>query len=391
MGSLRERPPGSGRWQLRAYAGRDVGRDIYVTRTFVGTERAARKELARLEVELEDRRAPRPGQGSVAELLEDWWMLKDWQSAGSRRQARSDLDRYLLPKLGPIHLARLDHDPIDRLYQSLLNGNGSITGRPLGRGTVRRLHATLHAALAWGVKKGRLGVNPAARATPPTPPPSAVRAPEPWEVRDLLAAAAPVEFAAFLRLAAATGRRRGDLLGLQVPDVHDNVVVFTRRAVLGDCRIVIEDLDKNRRATRLEIDDATAAVLRTHLTWMRERALALGTGLTRRAFVFSDAADGSVPWRPDSTSRKFRLLAGRVGLDDLTLHGLRHAHVTELLTAGIDVETVARRVGDDPRTIYRVYSHFRPAADRRAAHAWGELMGGDPGRVSTLREIVGEA
>src|SRR5262252_4629979 len=105
MASIRERPAGSGRWQLRVYAGRQDGRDVYVTRTFEGTERAARKAAARLETEYEDRRAPLPGQGTVAELLEAWWTTKDWQSAGSRRQARGDLDRYLLPELGPIHLA----------------------------------------------------------------------------------------------------------------------------------------------------------------------------------------------------------------------------------------------------------------------------------------------
>jgi hypothetical protein len=49
-GSMRERPSGSGRWQLRAYIDRDpfTGKQRSVTETFVGSERSAAKALASL-------------------------------------------------------------------------------------------------------------------------------------------------------------------------------------------------------------------------------------------------------------------------------------------------------------------------------------------------------
>lgn len=387
MGSYREKPPGSGRWQLRVYAGTTAGRRRYATRTVEGTERDARKALARLEVAVEDRRAPLPGQGTTGELLEAWLRGKPWRSSGSRRQAREDLERYLIPELGSVPLVKLDHHRIDALYAGLLDGTRSKSRRPLKPATVRRLHANLHMALSWGVTKGRLALNPASRATAPATPPTAVVAPERHEIRLLLDRAAPEGFATFLRIAAATGRRRGDILGLQIGDVvaDEGALVFARRAVVPDTgsRVIVEDLDKNRRSARLDVDPATMEAITAHLGRIKRRSLRLGVALGRRAYLFSNEIDASIPWRPDAVTRRFSDLAEACGLGDLTLHGLRHAHATELLVAGVDVETVARRIGDDPRTVYRVYSHFRPAADRRAAQVWGDLLG-DGGDVTDL-------
>lgn len=352
MGSLRERPPGSGHWELRVYPG--------ISRTFHGSERAAKRELARLEVEALDRRAPAAGQGTVGELLEQWWTMKPWRSQRSRLEARDQIDRYLGPVLGKIRLVRLSHVVIDDLYQGLLSGKLSKSGRPLAPGTVARIHATLHAALEWGVTKGKLGRNPATRATAPVDPPTKVRAPERAEVHALInAATSPFDF--FVMLAAGTGRRRGDLLALRVRDL--DVVAGT---------MSVEN-DKNGRSIKVSLGETLVLRAVRHLTELEMAAEFLGRPLKRSSFVFSD--DGGVTaWRPDSTTRKFRTLARQIGCPDLNLHGLRHFHATELLGAGVDVETVAYRLGDDPRTVLRTYSHFRPARDEAVARLWEKIM-----------------
>lgn len=376
MGTKRERPKGSGHWQLRVYAGREGGKDIPATETFIGTEREAAKALSRFEARVEARHNPAGARGTVGEILEDWWALKQWPKAGSKAKARSDLDCYLLPHLGTIRVARFDQRPIETLYRGLLDGRLAKRHRPLAPGSVARLHSTLHAALEWGVFRGRLGWNPAARVDAPNDPPTKVRAPEPDEVARLLAAAPP-DFAAFVRLAVGTGRRLGDLLGITLPQIRpaDRAIQFDQVVVRAGNRVLVEPFDKNGRAARVEVDDDTWAALVGQHRAMDDRAAAMGTRLARGAFLFSDDPEGRAPWRPDSTSRKFRTLAETLGIGH-TLHSLRHFHITELLTAGVDVETVAQRVGDDPRTIYKTYSHFRPRADRRAADAIGAVLAG---------------
>lgn len=354
MGSMRERAPGQ--WQLRVYA----GDHRYVSRTIAGTERQARTALARLEVDVAERQATAPGAGSFGDLAELWWSTKDWRSAQSRVRARDHLNGYLIPLLGSVPLVRLDHDAIDRLYQDLLAGRRTLRGRPLAPGTVARIHSTLHACLEWGVKKGKLGRNPAARASAPSDPPTSVVPPEREDVAALIKAAVP-PFDFFLALAAGTGRRRGDLLALRVRDLD------------LDAPSMSVARDKNGLSVKLAISKGLAVAAGDHLDTLAIQAGYLGTAYGPRSFVFSDDG-GRSAWRPDSTSRKFRILAGRLGLEEANLHGLRHFHITELLSVGVDVETVATRVGDDPRTIYKTYSHFRPARDAAVAELWDRLM-----------------
>jgi integrase len=58
--------------------------------------------------------------------------------------------------------------------------------------------------------------------------------PEPEEIPVILRGAKPDEFATFVRIALATGRRREDLLGLRLVDVKrdESALVFDERVVL---------------------------------------------------------------------------------------------------------------------------------------------------------------
>lgn len=389
MGSMIERPPGSRRWRLRVH----IGDRQYAQQTFVGSERDARKALARLEVDAQDKRAPRPSQDTVAMLLEDWWEQKAWKSVGGRRQAREDIDRYLIPHLGELKLARLEDRHIARLYRGL-QAHGpdclAVNGRPLAPATVRRLHNNLRSALTWGVRKGRLGRNPAVYVDVPATPPTNVRGPDTDELATLLAAAGagPADFAVFVRVAIATGRRREDILGITTADLRagEGAVVFERRVVLGGkgVGVVVEPLDKNGRAARVDVDAVTFDALTGLLADRRRRALTFGASWGKGSFLFSDDPTGSAPWRPDSASREFRLLRDRAGLPHVTLHGLRHAHVTELLENGMNVEAVALRVGDNPNTIFTTYAHARRTADKRAAAIMDRVLNGTSGRLVAI-------
>ncbi|MHB1716506.1 MAG: hypothetical protein ACYCV5_04125, partial [Acidimicrobiales bacterium] len=70
---MTERPKGSGTWRLRVYVGRDpdTDRPIQESRTFRGTETAARKELAKLVAAVEGR-VVEPNRATVGQLLDRW-------------------------------------------------------------------------------------------------------------------------------------------------------------------------------------------------------------------------------------------------------------------------------------------------------------------------------
>lgn len=149
--------------------------------------------------------------------------------------------------------------------------------------------------------------------------------------------------------------------------------------------VLIERLDKNQRSARVGIDRGTMDAIEGHVDFLAARAAAAGTKLRRDAFLFTDDLQGAAPWPPDSTTRKFARLMERLRMD-YTLHSLRHFHITELLSGGandgvpMSAEAVAARVGDDPRTIYKVYAHWRKDADQRAARHMEQFFAQGPSR-----------
>jgi len=92
---------------------------------------------------------------------------------------------------------------------------------------------------------------------------------------------------------------------------------------------------------------------------VEERCTALDITPPADAFVFSLAPDNSTYMRPNSVSERYSDLADRLGI--LTsLHKLRHYSATELIAAGVDVRTVAGRLGHGGggTTTLRVYAEW---------------------------------
>src|SRR5207248_5999057 len=86
---------------------------------------------------------------------------------------------------------------------------------------VLKVHSILRAALRQAVRWQMITDNPATHASPPRPVRPPVQAPTPDDVARLLAAAQAEdpEFALYLRLAAVTGARRGELCALRWDDI----------------------------------------------------------------------------------------------------------------------------------------------------------------------------
>ena len=76
--------------------------------------------------------------------------------------------------------------------------------------------------------------------------------------------------------------------------------------------------------------------------------------------------DGS-QWGPDYLSRVWWLAMAALELPRVGLHGLRHAHASALIAAGVDVLTISRRLGHaTPAFTLAVYGHLFENTDAAA-------------------------
>ena len=376
-GSMRQR--GENSWNLRVYAGRDAvtGRKVSVERTVRGNKREASKVLAAMVAEVDRRPITSAGKGTVAELCREWLDFATSSfSPKTVETTRMYIEDPIVPLLGSLQVAKLTPSDLDRFYRQLLEV-GRSRG-PYAPATIRRVHGIIRRALTQGVRWGWITHNPAIDASPPRVPMKELKPPNPDQVVRVFRLAEEVdpELATFIMLAASSGARRGELLALRWHDLDlSRGRLSIERGIVRVDGDLVEQGTKTHQSRRISLDAGTVSALRAHEDRMAERARAASTLITSESFVFSHAIDGSSPWHPDSTSRAFRNICKQAGVTGIRLHDLRHYVATRLLAAGVDVRTVAGRLGHrNPSTTLNVYSHFVPETDQEAAETLGRIF-----------------
>ena len=367
QGSLRQRSPGS--FELRVFIGVDptTKRRRYRSMTVRGSRAEAERELAVMVASVRAARAVGV-RSAVSELLEAWFAVAAGGWAPTTiRQTRSVLDRYLHPHLGALAVGDVTPATIDAVYAEL-RCRGGIGGRPLAPGTLARIHVVVRAAFAQAMRWGWIWDNPAEHAHRIVTATPELHPPTPEELRTLLdhVAERDPQLHVFLVLAAFTGARRAQLLGLRWHNVHLDAgrVSFCAGWVEGPHGPVLT-ATKTKRRHVVDLDPATCQVLADH---------AGQVGAEGGGFVFSDDS-GITAWKPNRVTKAFLRHRRNAGLRPFRLHDLRHFMATEMLHAGIPLVIVSRRL--DHRRVSTTLDKY--------AHA---VPGGDAQASATLRQIL---
>jgi integrase len=159
-----------------------------------------------------------------------------------------------------------------------------------------------------------------------------------------------------LWLTMVSGCRRGELCALRWRNIDfERSNLWLEKATIQSRSGIMEKDPKNGEGRRVSLDPHTLELLRKHRVDVTEQLFALGARLTDDAYVFSQAPDYSEPWKPKSVTQRYRKMAMRLRLRSTRLHALRH-YSTGLLAAGVDLRTVAGRLGHgDGITTLRTY------------------------------------
>jgi integrase len=371
-GGLREKSPGV--WEVRLEAGRDpvTGRRRQVSRTLRGSKRQAQQHLNALVADADAGRVS--GTSATFKQLTDEWLSRSGPdlSPTTLRRYRGLLDKRILPPLGSRSIHSIRANDLDRLYQALVNEIG------LSSGSVRQVHAVIRRAFRQAVRWGWIASNPATNATPPRAARSMISPPDPSQVEQLIRRAGEAEppFGRFLRVAAASGARRGEVCALRWRNLDTQSGTITLGSAIIEVEGGLAEKDtKTHASRRIAIDSGTLAILEDQRAYATDLAEQGDFLLTEDSFIFSHDPDGLTPWAPDYVTKRFQTLRESLDLRHLRLHDLRHFAATRLLAAGVPVRTVSGRLGHaNASTTLTVYAHFLEASDQDAADVMGGLL-----------------
>lgn len=381
-GSIEPLP--SGKHRAVVYAGRDplTNKRRYL-RGQAGTEDQAKLDLTRLQSQVDENRHPKSSitLNQAVALWLDVAKLED-----TTRERYEDLIRlYIRPTLGDQLAGKLDAELLETFYARLQRCKELCSGRraghtcrPLSGSTVRKIHYIMSGALEQAVRWRHLGVNPAALAIPPVANQTEPDPPSADEAAAVISAAwSDPDWGLLLWVVMITGMRRGEISALRWRHVDlATGTLLVQRANAQTKGGLKEKQTKTRQHRRVAIDADTVALLTEHRERWRQRRELLGAGLSADLYVFSPAPDASTPYGPRSLSHRYHRLAVKLGLRSTRLHSLRHYSATELIAAGVDVRTVAGRLGHGSggATTLKVYAAFVDEADRRAATTMAGIM-----------------
>ncbi len=177
------------------------------------------------------------------------------------------------------------------------------------------------------------------------------------------------EWGALVRLVMVTGMRWAEVLALRWTDVDlaGGMLAIRRNDVRTGSRGIEKDT-KPHQLRRIALDTETVAVLTEHRERYEHQVRTLGVEPAADAFLFSHHPLHEAPADPSGVTHRHGRMCAQLGIDS-HLHALRHYSATELLTADVDLRTVAGRLGHGGggATTSRVYAVWVGEADRRAA------------------------
>ncbi len=279
---------------------------------------------------------PRGGKVTLEAWAAEWERTVVHLRASTRRIYSANLRNHILPELGPIELGKLTPSML-RAWLSGLTTKTSGHGKPLAPGSVAQAYRTLNRVLAAAVDDELLGRNPLRGVRPPRVEPEPMRFLTHDEVATLASVVDP-RYRAFVLVAAYTGLRAGELIGLRrkhVDLLRRTVTVVEQVQYIGGGHLTLPPKSAAGRRS-VAVPAVVADGLSGHLGRFAEPG---PDGL-----VFP-APDGGFLRLENFRKRVWLPAVTKAGLSPLRIHDLRHTCASLAIAAGADVKVLQRMLG----------------------------------------------
>lgn len=389
MANITSRKDKDGRiisYQIRVFRGRDASgkrlKDYIMTwkPTPDMTKRQIEKELSRQATLFEENcklgnvSAEKPTFEKYSAYVME---LKERNGLKVKTAVRyRDMLTRINAEIGPLKLQDIRPDHLNRLYAKLAeSGQNKITGAGLSPKTIIEHHRVISSILSQAVKEQLIPSNTAQRATPPKNPKREMDSFEVEEIQSILEAleSEPLKWQVMTNLLIATGARRGEIMGLR----WENVDWENHRLYLCENRVYTPQsgaISTTLKTGENRYVSVAPSVMDLLARWQAEQDKFFQfLGITPSGYVMT--AENGQPMHPDSPTDWLAKFAKRHGLPPIHPHKFRHTQASLLISEGVDILTVSKRLGHAKvSTTLDIYSHVLAKSDEQASDALDGLI-----------------
>jgi integrase len=354
--------PDTGRKSRRSVSGRTMA--------------LAREALDKLRKDIAATGRP-SAQTTLADFLAVWLRAEERRVRPATWRGRaSQIKLYIVPALGSLTLAQLRPSDVERMTSGMVKaGRAGMTAR--------HARATLRRALGDAERDGLIARNVVSLSRPPRIIRPELHVLTADETRRLLEGTEADALGPLYAVAATTGLRQGELLGLAWPDVDGldgpspTLTVRRSLALAAGGGFALAEPKTARSRRTLDLAPVAVAALRRQRT--RQKAARLAAGdlwQDTRRLVFTDELGRSL--RGASVTHTFSDALARLGLPHVRFHDLRHGAASMLLAQGVPLKVVSETLGHSGIAVTAdTYAHLDRAQRREAADAIERAIGGE--------------
>ena len=374
-------PSGRITWGYSIDAGKDEnGKRKQIFKSGFERKKDADDALRQKLNEKDEGELVKPDPTTFAAFLQEWFKEHAERNCTPKTVERyRELTAYVLPHIGGIKLQDLSALTLERVFNRLKDAGGrnrkTKQARPLSAKTVHHISSLVHAALDTAIRWKLLKSNPVDGVVLPKVLKREATVLETGQISTFLDGARAAGVYEFTMLSVSTGARRGELLALTWGDVDFVGRVLRLSKSLEQTRAGLRvKCTKGGKPREISLPKSSIEMLRNHRAAQSENRRLYGPDYRDDLNLVFATPEGDY-LKPDSMTSKVCLLATKAGLDGASLHTLRHSHGSQLLSQGVSLPAVSKRLGHS--SVYvtaTIYAHALSADEVAAADVWDVIQ-----------------
>lgn len=301
---------------------------------------------------------------SLEQYLEEWFEIKkNTIKPKTAYDYRLLIDKYILPDLGKVKIAKLTTFEITHFYVRMKD-----SGK--GTRTIQITHNILRSVLQDAVRNGLINRNPCDGALLPRNEKKEMNVLNEHQVTKFLIAAEGSRYKALYHLAITTGMRYSELVGLKWGDIDwekGTIKVQRQLQYIPHKGYQFSDPKTRSGVRTIMLGNSTLEILREHY---RNNS---GSDKTGEHLIFVNAIGTKIYFK--RLHQDFKRVLREAGLPEIRFHDLRHTAATLMISNGIPVVVVSKILGHSkPSVTMNIYAHTSIEMQSEAAKLMENLV-----------------